>query len=159
MQRLVDRDLLSAMLLFFIGAVGLSAAGSDPRDWALPRLAIYVILAAAAILFAKVIFEAVMKRAPDVVRLVREDRPVYMDLTVFAAIVVCWMLVMFGLGFWLASFFMLSATSIYLTQEKTGRNILLAFVVPLAACCVAFFVFLHVFYVPLPDASWWAGFR
>jgi hypothetical protein len=54
---------------------------------------------------------------------------------------------------------MLLLTSLYLTLEKTRKNLSLAVVVPLAACVVAYVVFLHVFYVPLPKATWWAGFR
>jgi hypothetical protein len=33
----------------------------------------------------------------------------------------------------------------------------LAIVVPLATCVVAYVVFLHVFYVPLPEATWLPG--
>jgi hypothetical protein len=29
--------------------------------------------------------------------------------------------------------------------------------VSLAACVVAYILFLHVFYVPLPEAGWWPG--
>jgi len=53
---------------------------------------------------------------------------------------------------------MLSLTSIYLTQDKTRRSMGLAIVVPLATCVVAYVLFLHVFYVPVPKATWWAGF-
>jgi len=54
---------------------------------------------------------------------------------------------------------MLTLTSVYLTLEKTRKNLILAVVVPLAACVVSYIVFLHVFYVPLPEARWWMGFR
>jgi hypothetical protein len=158
-ERLKDRDLLSALVLFFIGAVSLSQAGTDPRNWIFPRLATYVILAIAVVLLARVIIGAVMERAPDMIPWSSEDRVVAIDLLVFAAIVLGYVFVMYGLGFWLASFLMLLLTSIYLTVEKTRRNLVLAVVVPLAACVVAYIVFLHVFYVPLPEARWWAGFR
>ena len=52
---------------------------------------------------------------------------------------------------------MLSLASTYLTLEKTRRNMGVAIIVPLAACVVAYLVFLHVFYVPLPKATWWPG--
>jgi hypothetical protein len=67
------------------------------------------------------------------------------------------MFVMNGLGFWLASFLMLSVASFYLTQKKTRRNLTLAVAVPLGVCIVAYLVFLRVFYVPLPEATWWSG--
>ena len=60
-----------------------------------------------------------------------------------------------GLGFWLSSLIMLTLASIYLTLEKTRRNLILAVVVPLAACIVAYFIFIHVFYVPFPKPTWW----
>jgi hypothetical protein len=158
-ERLKDRDFLSALVLFFIGAVSLSQAGTDPRNWIFPRLATYLILAIAVALVARVVIAAIMERAPDIIPWAPEDRVVLIDLLVFGAIVLGYVFVMYGLGFWLASFLMLSLASIWLTQEKTRNNLVLAVVVPLAACVLAYFVFLHVFYVPLPLASWWSGFR
>jgi len=158
-QRLKDRDLLSALVLFFIAAVSLSQAGTDPRNWIFPRLATYVILAIAAALLARVVIAAIMERVPDIIPPAREDRVILIDLVVFCAIVLGYVFVMYGLGFWLASFLMLSLTSLYLTLEKTRRKLVLALVVPLAACVVAYVVFLHVFYVPLPEARWWSGLR
>lgn len=160
MYRLMDRDLLASVLLFVIGAVALAQVGDDsPRDWVLPLLAIYTILAIAACLFLRFLFMSFVRNAPDLIQLLRSDKPIYADVAVFCVIVLCWVLLMFGLGFWLASFFMLSAASLYLTQEKTRKNLTVDVVVSLGACVVAYVVFLHVFYVPLPDASWWAGLR
>ena len=98
-----------------------------------------------------------MRRVPDIVRLAQEDRSAVIDVLVFFLIVLAYMFVMYGLGFWLSSLLMLSLTSIYLTLDKTRRNIRLALVVPLVTCVVAYFVFLHVFYVPFPKAAWWPG--
>lgn len=160
MHRLMDRDFLSAALLFFIGAVALSQVGHEsPRDWVLPLLAIYVVLAIAAALFLRFLVVSVVKNAPDLVQLLRTDKPIYIDLAVFCVTVFCWVLLMPKLGFWLASFLMLSVVSLYLTQEKTRSHLVTDVVVSLAACVVAYFVFLHVFYVPLPKATWWAGLR
>jgi hypothetical protein len=156
---LKDRDLLSALVLFFIGAVSLSQAGSDPRNWIFPLLATYVVLAIATALLARVAIAAAMKHRPDVIPRASDNRVVLIDLVVFCAIVLGYVLVMYGLGFWLASFLMLSSVSVYLTLEKTRRNVGLAILVPFAACVVAYVVFLHVFYVPLPEARWWSGFR
>jgi hypothetical protein len=98
-----------------------------------------------------------MKHVPDIVQGVSEDWTDFIDVVMFCAIVLAYMFVMYGFGFWISSFLMLSLASIYLTLDKTLRNIGLAIVVPLAACLVAYVVFLHVFYVPLPEARWWAG--
>ena len=154
MQRLKDTDFLSALALLFIGAVSLSQAGTEVRNWIFPRLATYLILAVAVVLLARVAFAAVMKRVPDIIHADPEDRTIFIDVVVFCAIVLGYMFVMRGLGFWLSSFLMLSLTSIYLTLNKTRHNLGLAIVVPLAACVVAYVVFLHVFYVPLPEATW-----
>ena len=158
MQRLLDRDLLTAFVMFCIGAIFWVDPGANAKDWIFPRLATYLALGIAVALTAKVIFAAIKKRLPDVVRLAREDRLAHFDVLVFCLIVLAYMFVMYGLGFWLASVLMTSAASLYLTLEKTRRNIKLAVVVPICACIVAYFVFLHVFYVPFPEATWWPGF-
>ncbi|NNE86158.1 MAG: tripartite tricarboxylate transporter TctB family protein [Alphaproteobacteria bacterium] len=157
MQRLMDRDLLTALVLFGIGAVAWSGSGDDVKDWIFPLLAAYLVLGIAVALLARVIFAAVMRQAPDIVDGFRENRIVIVDLLVFSAIVLVYILVMNGLGFWLASFLMLLLASTYLTMNKTRRNLILAAVVPLCACILAYFIFLRVFYVPLPEATWWPG--
>jgi Tripartite tricarboxylate transporter TctB family len=158
-EKLKDRDVLSALVLLVIGTIALSNAGDDPRNWIFPRLATYVILAVAAVLLARVVIGAIIARAPDIIPWEPDDRIILVDLVIFGAIVLGYVFVMYGLGFWLASFLMLTLASLYLTQEKTRKNLILAVVVPLAACIVAYIVFLHIFYVPLPEARWWAGFR
>jgi len=135
----------------------LANAGSDMMNWAFPLMAAYFIMFAAAVLVARVVFAAVAERVPDIISVSAEDRIVWLDVFTFLLIALGYLLVMYGLGFWLASFLMLSLVSIYLTQNKTRHNMALAIVVPLATCVVAYVVFLHVFYVPLPTASWWSG--
>ena len=157
MRRLIDRDLLTALVLFFIGGVALFSAGNNIKDWIFPLLAAYLILGIAAALVARVVFAAIMKHVPDIIHLAPEDRIAFIDVLVFFLIVLAYMFVMYGLGFWLSSLLMLSLTSIFLTLDKTRRNIKLALVVPLLTCIVAYFVFLHVFYVPFPKATWWPG--
>ncbi len=158
MKRLIiDRDLLTALVLFGIGGVFLSDSGNDLKDWIFPLLATYLVLGIAVALVLLVIFRAIMKRLPDIPRLTAEDRIAYFDVLVFFLIVLAYILVMRGIGFWLSSLLMVTLTSIYLTLEKTRRNMILALVVPLLFCIAAFFVFTHVFYVPFPQATWWPG--
>lgn len=157
MKRLADRDFLTAMVLFGIGAVFSSGSSADVKDWIFPLLAAYLILGIAVALLARVVLAAVLKHAPDIVDGFRENWVVVIDLLVFCAIVLTYVLVMNGLGFWLASFLMLSLASTYLTMDKTRRNLILAVVVPLGVCILAYFIFLRVFYVPLPEATWWPG--
>ena len=157
MRRLLDRDLLTALVLFSIGGVFLSVSGNDLRDWIFPLLAIYLVLGIAVALVLLVMFRAIMKRLPNILHLTAEDRIAYFDALVFFLIVLAYILVMPGIGFWLSSLLMVTLTSIYLTLEKTRHNMMLALVVPLLFCIVAFFIFTHVFYVPFPEATWWPG--
>ncbi len=157
MKRLIDRDLLAAIVLLCIGAVFWVSPSADPKDWAFPRLATYLILGIAVALVARVAFAAIRKRVPDAVHSTLADRVALIDVFVFLAVVLAYLFVMRGLGFWLSSLLMLSLVSVYLTLEKTRRNLMLAVVVPLASCIVAYFVFTHVFYVPFPKATWWPG--
>lgn len=157
MQRLRDREFLTALVLFGIGAVFWTSSGADVKDWIFPLLATYLILGVAVALLAQVIFAAVLNRAPDIVDGFRENRLVVLDLLVFGSIVLAYILVLDGLGFWLASFLMLTTASTYLTMNKTRYNLMLAVVMPLGVCILAYFIFLRVFYVPLPEATWWPG--
>ena len=158
MQKLIDRNFLSALVLFFIGIVSLVEAGADVMNWVFPRLATYVVLAIAVVLVVRVLFGAALKRVPDIISMSAEDRIVFVDVFLFLLIVLGYLFVMYGLGFWISSFLMLSLTSIYLTQDKTRKNIGLAVAVPLGTCILAYLIFLHVFYVPLPEARWLEGF-
>lgn len=157
MQRLMDRDLLTALVLFGIGAVSWSGSGADVKDWIFPLLATYLVLGVAVVLFARVVFAALMKQAPDIVDGFRENPVVVIDLFVFGAIVLGYIFVLNGLGFWLASFLMLTLASTYLTMNKTRRNLIIAVVMPLGVCILAYVIFLRVFYVPLPEGTWWPG--
>lgn len=157
MQKLMDRDFLAGLALFFVGTVALAKAGSDPMNWIFPRLATYLILTVAAVLVARVVFAAVVSHVPDIINMNSDDRIAFVDVFLFLLIVLGFFFVMYGLGFWLSSLLMLSLTSIHLTKDRTRRNIGIALVVPLATCVVAYFIFMHLFYVPVPVATWWAG--
>jgi hypothetical protein len=156
-RRVVDRDFVSALVLFFIGGVSLSAMGTGMRNWIFPNVLTYLILLVATLLVARVALAAILNRAPDLMRAAREDMGIFVDVLVFCAAVLAYVLLVNGLGFWLSSFLMLSLTSIYLSPQMTFRNVGLAVVVPLVACALAYVVFLHLFYVPLPESTWWPG--
>jgi hypothetical protein len=158
MQKLADRDLIAALILFSIGAISLSQEGGDVMNWVFPRLATYVVLAIGAILVARVVLGVAIKRLPDTLEWGPEDRAVAIDLAVFCAIVLVYVFVMYGLGFWISSFLMMSLASAYLTLDRSRRNIGIAVVASLGTCVVAYIVFMHVFYVPVPEGRWWEGF-
>ena len=157
MQRLLDRDLLTGLILLCIFGIFSADNSADPKDWIFPILANYVILIAGIALFTRGAFALIIKRLPDIIHLTPEERIAYFDVFVFFLIVLAYMFVMYGLGFWLSSLLMVSLTSIYLTLDKTRRNIGLAMAVPLGSCILFYFVFLHLFYVPFPRATWWPG--
>lgn len=157
MRVFLDRDLLTALALFGVGAVFSADGGDEIKDWIFPLLATYLVFGIAAALLLLVAFRAIAKRLPDITRLTPDDRNAYLDVLVFFLIVLAYVFVMYGLGFWLSSFLMLLLTSVYLTLDKTRKNVGLALVVPLVACVGAYFLFTHVFYVPFPEAAWWPG--
>ncbi len=157
MRVFLDRDFLTALVLFGVGAVFSADGGDEIKDWIFPLLATYLVFGFAVALVALVVFRAITRRLPESIRLTPEDRIAYFDVLVFFLVVLAYVFVLHGLGFWLASFLMLLLTSVYLTLEKTRKNMALALVVPLAACVAAYFIFTHVFYVPFPEATWWPG--
>jgi len=159
MNRLLDRNLLTALILLGISVVFAVDSSADAKDWIFPRLVNYLILGIAALLLIGVVFAAVMKAPADALEIRSEDRGVQFDVLMFLLIVLGYMLLMYGLGFWLSSFLMLAAASIYLTADRTLKNMALAILVPIAFCVIAYVVFRHIFYVPLPEARWWAGFE
>lgn len=157
MRKVLDRDLLTAMVLFGVGAVFSADGGDEIKDWIFPLLATYLVLGIAVALVVLVVFRAITKRLQDIIHLDSDDRIAYFDVLVFFVVVLAYVFVMYGLGFWLSSFLMLLLTSVYLTLDKTRTNVGLALVVPLVVCVGAYLIFTHLFYVPFPEAHWWPG--
>ncbi|MGB0571939.1 MAG: tripartite tricarboxylate transporter TctB family protein [Alphaproteobacteria bacterium] len=157
LKRFADRDLLTASMLFGVSALFAVGSSSDPKDWAFPLLASYVTLGIAIAFLAKFILAAVLKHLPDILEMTADNWASALDVVVFLVIVLAYLFAMFGLGFWPASLVMLILTSLYLTRERTARNIRLAFIVPICISIVAYLIFTQVFYVPFPEAGWLAG--
>lgn len=157
MKRLADRDLLTALMLFGVSALFSVGSSSDPKDWAFPLLANYVTLGIAIAFLAKFIIAVVLKHLPDLLEMTADDRASLVDVVVFMLVVLAYLFVMFRIGFWPASVIMLILTSLYLSHERTTRNIRLAIIVPICISIVAFLIFTQVFYVPFPEASWFAS--
>jgi len=158
MQRLLDRDLVTGLVLLCIYTLFIADSSADPKDWIFPILANYVILIIGIVLLARGLYVLIIKRLPDIVMLTPDERIAYFDVLIFFFIVLAYMFIMYGLGFWLSSWLMLSISSFYLTLDKTLRNIRLAMVVPLGTCIACYYAFLYFFYVPFPRATWWIGF-
>ena len=130
MQRLLDRDLVTGVVLVCVYTLFIADNSAVPKDWIFPILANYVILIIGIILFARGAFALIFNRLPDILHITRDERLAYTDVLIFFLIVLGYMFIMYGLGFWLSSWLMLSITSIYLTLDKTPRNIRLAMGVP-----------------------------
>ena len=157
MKRFADRDLLTAIMLFGVSALFSVGSSSDPKDWAFPLLANYVTLGIAIAFLAKFIVASVRKHVPDLLVMTADDKASAVDVVVFMGIVLAFLLAMFRLGFWPSALIMLIGASLYLTRERTTRNIRMAIIVPICISIVAFLVFTQVFYVPFPEAGWFAG--
>ena len=157
MQTLLDRNLLTALMLFGVSWMFSVGSSSDPKDWAFPLLANYVIFSVAIILLVQFLFSLVRKKMPDLLQFSTEDRYSAIDVLIFLVIVLAFMFVMGGLGFWLSSLIMLLLASLYLTLDKTRRSVAIAAIVPCGICISAYLIFTYVFYVPFPEGTWLAG--
>ncbi|MDG2032732.1 MAG: tripartite tricarboxylate transporter TctB family protein [Rhodospirillales bacterium] len=154
MQKLLDRNLLTALVLFGVSWMFSVGSSSDPKDWAFPLLANYVTLGVAVILLVHFFVSLVRQQVPDQLQFSVDDRTSAIDVLVFLTFVLAFMFVMYGLGFWLSSLIMLIMASLYLTLNKTRRSVTMAVVVPIGICITAFLIFTYVFYVPFPEGSW-----
>ena len=157
MLTLLDRNLLTALMLFGVSWMFSVGSSSDPKDWAFPLLANYVIFWVAVILLVQFLVSLVRKKMPDLLQFSTEDRYSAIDVLIFLVIVLAFMFVMGGLGFWLSSLIMLILASIYLTLDKTRRSVTIAAIVPFGICVSAYLIFTYVFYVPFPEGTWLAG--
>ena len=157
MKKLTDQNLLTALVLFGISAMFSVGSSSDPKDWAFPLLTNYVVLGIAIIFLGKFVLGVVLKKLPDLIELTSDDWASIADVVVFMLIVLVYLFVMFGLGFWPSSLIMLILASLYLTRERTTSNVRLAIIVPICISIVAFLIFTQVFYVPFPEAGWFTS--
>jgi riboflavin transporter FmnP len=53
-------------------------------------------------------------------------------------------------GFWLTGFLLLTAVSIYLTNERTRKAMAISVIVMATVVGALYMLLLHVFYVPVP---------
>ena len=157
MQKLLDKSFITALVLFGICWMFSIGSSPDPKDWAFPLLANYSLLLIATILLGRFLFLSINNKQEDFLQFLSEDKTSAVDVLVFLIIVIAFMFVMYGLGFWLSSLIMLICSSVYLTLEKTLRNVCMAIIVPICISITAFIVFTYVFYVPFPSASWLPG--
>ena len=144
-------------MLFGVSWMFSVGSSSDPKDWAFPLLANYVIFWVAVILLVQFLVSLVRKKMPDLLQFSTEDRYSAIDVLIFLVIVLAFMFVMGGLGFWLSSLTMLILASLYLTLDKTRRSVAIAVIVPFGICVSAYLIFTYVFYVPFPEGTWLAG--
>ena len=74
MQRLLDRDLVTGLVLLCIYSLFIADSSADPKDWIFPILANYVILVIGILLLARGAFALFVKRLPDILHLTLEER-------------------------------------------------------------------------------------
>ena len=144
-------------MLFGVSWMFSVGSSSDPKDWAFPLLANYVIFWVAVILLVQFLVSLFRKEMLDLLQFSNEDRYSAIDVLIFLVIVLAFMFVMDSLGFWLSSLIMLILASLYLTLDKTRRSVTTAVIVPFGICVSAYLIFTYVFYVPFPEGTWLAG--
>jgi hypothetical protein len=156
-RRAIDRDLLGSLLLFLLAGVSFSQLGHERRDWVFPRYLTYLIFVLAVILAIKVVIRFVTKGFSAATFDKSAAIKKTVDVVVFCVLALAYVLLTNGLGFWTASLLMLIISSVYLKVEKTPKSMAIAVGTALVVCVIAYFVFLHLFYVPVPVAQWWHG--
>ena len=97
MQRLLDRDLVTGVVLLCVYSLFIADSSSDPKDWIFPILANYVILIIGIILFARGAFALIFNRLPDILNITRDERLAYTDVLIFFLIVLAYMFIMYHL--------------------------------------------------------------
>ena len=154
MQKLLDKNFITALVLFGICWMFSIGSSPDPKDWAFPLLANYSLILIAIILLGRFGLLLISKKQEEFLQFLSADKASAIDVLVFLIIVIAFMFFMHGLGFWFSSLIMLICSSIYLTLDKNLSNLCMAIIVPVCISITAFIVFTYVFYVPFPATSW-----
>ncbi len=105
MQKILDKNLITALVIFGICWMFSIGSSPDPKDWAFPLLANYSLLLIAIILFGRFIFFQINNKKEDILEFLSEDKASAIDVLVFLIIVIVFMLLMYVLGFFAFYYF------------------------------------------------------
>ncbi len=143
-------DLVGGLTLLAVVAVFLLKAGEGYLDWLFPLVLSYAVGALAVILAVRGLLGR-GKRMPVVPAIIR-GRGV--DVAVFIALALAYVILAEPVGFWITSVAMIFIGSTYLSVVRDRRTLAVSLAVALSVGIIAFFLLTRVFYVPLPQSGW-----
>jgi putative tricarboxylic transport membrane protein len=143
----VRESLVAGIVLIAVAVVFYFQTGERIQDWILP----WVLTAFLALLGVTMIVRALIGRGGRPIPIV----PVIfkghgIDVAVAASMLVIAASLLRRVGFWLTGFLLLTAVSIYLTNERTRKAMAISVIVMATVVGALYMLLLHVFYVPVP---------
>lgn len=146
----IPLDLVGGVFLLAVAAVFILNAGEDYLDWIFPLTLAY----ASGIIGIYLVIRALLGFGDKTDTLVPVLRGRGVDVAVFCVLTGLYVGLARTVGFWIMSMVMLFAGAVYLDHERTTKRTVMAGVVALLVCIVAYVLLRRVFYVPLPKARW-----
>lgn len=146
----IPMDLVGGLFLFSVVAVFLLNAGEGALDWIFPLSLSYTL----AIIAGYLVVRGLLGFGDKTDTLLPIVRGRGVDVSVFTAIAVIYVVLVRAVGFWTMSAVMMFAGSVYLDSVRSKKRIGLAAVVALAVCIAAYVILVRVLYVPLPPERW-----
>lgn len=149
----VGDELIAAVVLLALGGLSLPLV-EDGLDWAMPRVLAYVAIALGAALGVRAALSRRLRRPAAPAPRQAGQR---LDLVVFLAAAICYVVAIPLIGMWLVTLPMLALVSFYLNERRTTAAAVQSAVVAAGTCLVGYVVFRHVLFVPVPANQWMAA--
>lgn len=147
-----DSDFVTGLLLFAIATISYSGTGDNMKDWIFPLMASYTLFFISIAFLLKSVFKVLNGKLIVDLTLTREQLPSAINVGFFCFFVLCYLFVLFAVGFWIASPLLLWVSIAYFNPDKSARSFFKSLLISLIACGVAYVVFTHIFYVPFPQS-------
>ncbi|MQA06802.1 MAG: hypothetical protein GEV07_30275 [Streptosporangiales bacterium] len=149
----IGGELIAAAVLLTLGGLSLPLVQGG-LDWAMPRVLAYVAVALGVALALRVALSPDLRRPAG-----RAARPARqpgqrLDVIVFLAAAVCYVVAIPLIGMWLVTLPMLALVSFYLNERKNAATATQSAIVAVVTCLVGYAVFRHVLFVPVPANQW-----
>lgn len=146
--RLLNLDLVGALLLCAIGLVSVSQMGEGMRNWVFPRSLTYILFIVAAVLIVTGVRKYLQQKPAEIVIPAGAG-----GVIVFALGAIVYVFLINVLGFWIPSFLVLVVGTLYLSSERGWRAAAIASAIALGTCVGAYVLFTQIFYVALPQGG------
>lgn len=148
--RTVSVDLLGGLALLAIAGVFLLASGEGRMDWLMPVALSYTLV----LIGIYLVVRGLLGRGERTFLVPGVLRGRGIDVAVFVAMSVVYVVLAPTVGFWVMSALMIIGSSLYLAPQRNRRVIVTSVLASVGVCVVFYLLMLHVFYVPLPASGW-----